>query len=295
MKQSIAYIITTTSITAVIAGKVYTLTSGHANFNLAKQALSATPQNEARILALMNVSTAINAYSDGRVSVKDGVVYYRNAPMHDYCAQKILAFMEQGMDYKRLMRFFDNLMNNPSARAVNELYKFLEHKSMPLTDDGCFLAYKGVRTDYYSITAGDKNKVVKGKSDSSGRIFNGVGEVIEVVRNYVNDDATVGCSSGLHAGSHSYAANFGRGGRMMIVKINPADVVSVPTDCSCQKLRTAKYEVVDEVKHDFVMPSEFSDDEDEGFAVTKVAAPSYESKLREKANGQKRDSSGRFV
>ena len=30
----------------------------------------------------------------------------------------------------------------------------------------------------------------------------------------------------------------------MIVEINPADVVSVPYDCSCQKLRTSKYKVV---------------------------------------------------
>ena len=30
----------------------------------------------------------------------------------------------------------------------------------------------------------------------------------------------------------------------MIVEISPADVVSVPHDCDCQKLRTAKYKVV---------------------------------------------------
>jgi hypothetical protein len=30
----------------------------------------------------------------------------------------------------------------------------------------------------------------------------------------------------------------------MIVEIDPADVVSVPVDCSCQKLRTTTYKVV---------------------------------------------------
>ena len=29
----------------------------------------------------------------------------------------------------------------------------------------------------------------------------------------------------------------------MVVEINPADVVSVPNDCDCQKLRTCKYKV----------------------------------------------------
>ena len=32
--------------------------------------------------------------------------------------------------------------------------------------------------------------------------------------------------------------------RCIIVKINPEDVVSVPLDCECQKLRTTSYEVV---------------------------------------------------
>jgi len=30
----------------------------------------------------------------------------------------------------------------------------------------------------------------------------------------------------------------------MVVEINPADVVSVPYDCECQKLRTSEYKVV---------------------------------------------------
>jgi hypothetical protein len=46
----------------------------------------------------------------------------------------------------------------------------------------------------------------------------------------------------VHAGSLSYATGFGP--THVIVKIDPADVVSIPTDCSCQKLRTCAYEVV---------------------------------------------------
>jgi hypothetical protein len=40
-----------------------------------------------------------------------------------------------------------------------------------------------------------------------------------------------------------YAKGYGNGGNLMIVEINPADVVSVPNDCDCQKLRTCKYKV----------------------------------------------------
>jgi hypothetical protein len=64
-------------------------------------------------------------------------------------------------------------------------------------------------------------------------------------RNGVCDDANMGCSSGFHAGTYEYAKGYASGGgHLMVVEINPADVVSVPHDCSCQKLRTSKYKVV---------------------------------------------------
>jgi hypothetical protein len=50
----------------------------------------------------------------------------------------------------------------------------------------------------------------------------------------------------------------------MIVKINPKDVVSVPSDCNCEKLRTCRYEVVGEYQGELLKPlykSEFSEDE----------------------------------
>jgi len=288
----VPHIITATSIAVVIKGQPYTLTNGHANFKVVKAALGAKDHDESKLLELVNVPTAVASYSEGKVSIKDGTVYYRNAPMANYCTQKILEFMEAGLDYRRLMRFFDNLMLNPSARAVNELYKFLEHKNMPLTDDGCFLAYKGVKMDFYSITGGDKSKVIQGKVDDYGHIYNGIGETLEVMRNYVNDDATQGCAAGLHAGSHSYASDFGRQGRLLIVKINPADVVSVPTDCNCQKLRTAKYVVVSEVTSQTQLPHEFSD---EAPSESLSKEDLYIKALRDKANSQKRDASGRFV
>ena len=66
-----------------------------------------------------------------------------------------------------------------------------------------------------------------------------------MVRNSVCDDANIGCSQGFHAGSYEYAKGYASsGGHLMRVEIDPTDVVSVPLDCDCQKLRTAKYKVV---------------------------------------------------
>jgi hypothetical protein len=101
---------------------------------------------------------------------------------------------------------------------------------MPLTPDGNFLAYKGVRSDFTDW--------------HSGQFTNKVGDVNEMPRRNVCDNANIGCSDGFHAGSLDYARQYGNGGHLMVVEIDPADVVSVPLDCDQQKLRTSKYKVV---------------------------------------------------
>jgi len=88
------------------------------------------------------------------------------------------------------------------------------------------------------------SKLIQGKS-VNGKIFNGIGEVIEMKRNDVDDDKDKGCSDGLHAGTMEYATSWAQG-KCVIVEINPSDVVSIPTDCNFQKLRTCKYKVVGE-------------------------------------------------
>ena len=144
-------------------------------------------------------------------------------------------------------------MENPSRRAVNELYAFLEHKAMPLTPDGNFLAYKGVREDYTDW--------------HSGKFRNQVGDEHSMIRNNVCDDANIGCSYGFHAGSLDYAKQYGNGGHLMVVEIDPRDVVSVPLDCEQQKLRTAKYKVVShfEKKLEEPMCDDYGDYDDDEY------------------------------
>ena len=102
---------------------------------------------------------------------------------------------------------------------------------MPITPEGNFLAYKGVNSEF--------------KDFYSNKFDNSVGSVLEMRRNGVCDNADIGCSDGFHAGSYDYAKGYAHnGGHLMIVEIDPSDVVSVPFDCSCQKLRTCKYKVV---------------------------------------------------
>jgi hypothetical protein len=161
-----------------------------------------------------------------------GEVTFDGRPIHNTLTQRIFEFMSQGLPWKPLARFLENLMANPSRRAVQELYGFLENRGIAITPDGQFLAYKGVRHDFKDVW--------------SGKFDNSVGQIHEVPRNEVDDNPNNTCSYGFHVGSHEYATGWAGGeGNVMLVKVNPADAVSVPNERTAEKLRVCKYEVVE--------------------------------------------------
>ena len=65
----------------------------------------------------------------------------------------------------------------------------------------------------------------------------------------VDDNRDNTCSTGLHFCSKDYLNSFG-GARTVIVKINPRDVVSIPSDYNQTKGRACRYEVVGEIDQD---------------------------------------------
>lgn len=239
----------TNSVTIIISDPVtftyeghYTVNRDQAHYEAVMEAIR--NNDEAAIKNLCNVSKAITTYTEGKVRVENGHVYYGNVLVEGIIVDRILGFIKEKLPIQPVLRFINKLMENPSSRAVNELYKFLEHRNMPIGPDGTFFAYKGVQNDYFSKTAGDI-EVIEGIV-ADGKILNAVGQRIEVKRNQVCDNKDIGCSKGLHAGSLKYACEFGSGGKVVIVEIDPKDVVSIPTDCGCQKLRTCAYKVVGE-------------------------------------------------
>lgn len=171
-------------------------------------------------------------------------VFYKGDELPVALSNKIRSIVREGLPVTHFEKFWENLSENPSATSVSELLEFLEYKELPITEDGYFIAYKGVNADFYSIHGNAKTKVIKGEVDDRGRIFNGVGEEIVVTRRDVDDKRENHCSYGLHVGSLNYASSFGSGGNLLVVKVNPKDVVSVPSDYNCQKCRVSAYKVV---------------------------------------------------
>ena len=196
---------------------------------------------------LLDIKRAVEDFVEGDIEVRDEVVYYKgNHRLHGVVVDKLLDMLRAGMkDSAPITNYITRLMDNPSSNSVDELYTFLGYRSLPITPEGKILGFKGVQDDYYSNSGNADTIVVQGETNSRHQIYNGIGETIEVKRRCVDDNKDNHCSHGLHIGSFDYASGWGGdSGRLLLVEFDPQDAVSVPTDCSYQKLRVSKYKVV---------------------------------------------------
>lgn len=229
----IPFVLKATTITLFPAGQApVIIDSAHPNFTAVREELVAGNYEEA--LNLASVTQFFATLSAGKVAIVNDEVLYDGAPITGYLAGKMIDFVREGLPVEHYMLFLNNLMANPSMTSRNELFLFLEAANLPITEDGHFLAYKAVRSDF--------------RDKHSGRFDNTPGVTHTMPRRDVDDDRNRTCSYGFHAAAYDYAKSFmGGEGRMVAVKINPADVVSVPSDYNNQKLRACKYTVVFEI------------------------------------------------
>jgi hypothetical protein len=228
--MSYPFIIQGGNITVVIGNQPHTISKTHVTYEKVKTAIIAGDWDTVK--DIIEPKKMVLNYGRGNVSIKGETLYWKDKELHSSLATRMIAMLTEGFPIEPMVAFMENLMDNPSRQAVQELYGFLEKNNLPITPDGCFLAYKRVREDYLDC--------------HSGTMDNSVGRVVEMERNEVDDNRNNTCSAGLHFCGHSYLSHFG-GARTVIVKINPADVVSIPSDYNDAKGRACRYEVIGEV------------------------------------------------
>lgn len=173
-----------------------------------------------------------------------------------------------------IKRFLEKADSNPSMENSTRLYKWIASERLTLASDGDFIGYKKVTTtptgrlDFFfdedtALPNGDepvkcadvlrnKDTTIYRASYAGGGIVDGVefpgnvpnyvGAVVEMPRDKVDADGRVECSVGLHVGTFGYASRY-QGDTMLLVKVNPRDVVSVP-EYDFTKLRTCRYTVI---------------------------------------------------
>lgn len=231
MNKALPFIVQGQNIVVVIDNNSHTISKKtHITYDKILDAIKA--QDWQAVRDLIEPKKVLLAYGAGNIGIQGDKVTYKSVEMHNALTRRMVTMFQEGFPIEPLVNFMDNLMSNPSKRAVQELYGFLEKNQLPITPDGCFLAYKKVRDDYTDC--------------HTGTMSNAVGKVVEMERNQVDDDQNRTCSTGLHFCSVDYLQSF-HGARTMIVKINPRDVVSIPTDYNDSKGRACRYEVVGEL------------------------------------------------
>lgn len=230
----IPFTISADSLTALVDGRIYTIPSTDASFAAAKDHLRGE-HDAAEFINIIDKPKMIAAKSGGMVDVADGEVLYQGVALHNTLTDKLLTLLAEGFDITPWKNFLENLMKNPSYKSRESLYDFLTHFNAPITEDGCFVAFKRVRPDFKDIY--------------SGRYDNSPGTTVVMDRTTVDDDSSRTCSAGLHVAASSYLDGYAdwENSNTVVCKVNPRDVVAVPYDYNFSKMRVCQYEVIGQI------------------------------------------------
>ncbi len=258
------------NVTAFVDGGMYVADNTHPNWEGILEALRAGQYDNIADLfdSSKKVSEKFEKVSE-RVSVSGGTVYFDGESVDSALARQILRFMDEGVeDWKPLVNFFEKVAQNPQEHSREQLYTWLDRHAFTIASDGDIVAYKGVQSRdgklLSSRPAPAKDRVVVNGTLITDYVDNQPGSVVEMPRNLVDYNAGVGCSVGLHVGTYNYAKGFL--GTVLEVRVNPRDIVSVPTDCDAQKVRCCRYKVVkvvDQAYDTAMLADEDFEDEDE--------------------------------
>ncbi len=230
--QTPSFLIGNDFISIIVNGTPFTIYAADARYVKVLEVIKERQWD--KLEATINTAKTIALFTAGQVSVLDGIVSYAGNPVNNAVVGKILEFYKNGFPYEPLCRFLDKLMSNPSKWSTEQLYNYLERYKLPITDEGNFLGYKAVTSDF-------KDKYTK-------TIDNSVGANPKMPRNQCEENHTIGCASSFHLGNIDYVKSFGSGDdNVILVEVNPKDVVSCPIECEYQKLRVCEYKVISHV------------------------------------------------
>jgi hypothetical protein len=225
------------------------------------------PHDEEHVRGLVDpaigIGRMLQAEFGDRVKFDLYTIFLDGLPLSGGIASEVKRRLNAGdNDWRRFARFLVRLEENPSARAKNAVWDWVQKHGVSITDDGRMVGYKGlvngkdevsgeenVPVSYHTGPNNFVNGVLYGEPGEAYHVPHRVGDVISKRRGDVDDNNRLACSTGLHVGAYSYAKTFGENredgarystmGRMAdtlpnstfgLVAFAPEDVVSVPED-----------------------------------------------------------------
>jgi hypothetical protein len=212
-----------------------TVLSGTPAYEKAVELIKQDESNPDTFLSIIDPLMNIRKHVSNLFNISDnGEVFVGSDKLPACLGSRLFDFAETGFlpQAKSLILFWNNCKANPDPRTQTDLYAFLEKNNLPITDDGCFVAYRAVQRN-------ENGDLVDART---GQMVNNVGCIVSMPRENCDSNPNNTCSSGLHAAGFEYAKNFSR--ILLNVKINPKDVVAIPTDYNNAKLRCCQFEVL---------------------------------------------------
>lgn len=181
-------------------------------------------------------------YADSELSIsKEGVVTINGNVLPASLSKVIVSLYKEDAPINCFINFWHKLNQNPSNKAVNRLYDFIEKHNITILPDGNLLLYRVVKRTY---TPGVYVDIY------TGTIYQSLGQTLSIPRNQVDDDDTKICSHGYHVCSFSYTRHYGNAysgqDAVVNVSVNPANIVSIPFDYDCAKLRVHEFTILEE-------------------------------------------------
>lgn len=224
------------SISLFYAGRMYNIPSSAGGFAELKEHLKQKEHDAKVIERFVDRPKAIARMTAGLVQVIDNEVLYDGEVVHDALSTKLISMLNEGFDVTPWVNFMHRIKLNPSLESQTNLFRFLEKFQAPITEDGHFLAFKRVKSNFLDIY--------------SGTFDNSPGKVVEVERGKVDSNHRNTCSFGLHVAASIYLDSYAdaHSSKTIVVKIDPMDVVAVPPDYNDSKMRVCKYLVLGETE-----------------------------------------------
>lgn len=227
--MSLPFILSSDFITVVSNNKPHTIYSNDGRFNKLKEALKT--KNWAIIPEIISLPKAIALFSAGKVQVFEGEVAYNGKPIHNSLTTRILEFAREGFPFESLVKFMDNLMENPCQKSIEMVFEYLERYKMPIGDDGAVYGMKAIRANYT-----DK---------WTGTINNRPGQYNKMPREQISCDPNCAVGPGFHHGFEDFVRGYGSGDdRVVLTKFFPKNICRIPVDACWQKIVVCEYEVI---------------------------------------------------
>jgi hypothetical protein len=217
------YMVTKSGITLSLTSQIIQITSSDKRY---EHVLEFIRNDDMLALEAFFKEPEIKIHPD--VKIIDGVVHIKGTEIPSKLSKRMQELIDLKLPLDPLVNFWNKLKKNPSYHSRQSLYEFLDKHGHPITEEGDFVGYRKVRSDFKDI--------------HTGTMDNSVGKTVSMNRSEVNDNPNITCASGLHVGAYKYVSEFGSPDQPILeVIVDPADVVTVPPDYNGEKMRVCKF------------------------------------------------------